>query len=150
MPTKRIEIKKARHVFDLDSKGKKQIIKSGPNKGQPKMKLKTPAKYEVELDLEEIMKHFTGVNNQLTIVIEKPNHTHGAKSAATTHRNYGKILACAELSGSNIVTVAASKWKKDLGLPSDKEPCVKMAEELSGSSFATARGKLLDGPAEAF
>ena len=109
MPTKRIETKSARYVFDLDAKGKKQIIKSGPNKGQPKMKTKSPAKYEIELDLEEIMKHITGVNNQLTVVIETPGHTHGARSAATTHRNFGKLLACIELSGSKIFKVAPNK-----------------------------------------
>lgn len=149
MPLTKACIKEARYVFDLDSKGKKQIIKSGKKKGQFKQKQKSPAKYAKAINCKAIADIFAS-KKDCTIILEQPNHTHGARSAATTHQNYGKLLAIAELSGHKVVTVSASKWKKDLGLPKDKLPCVELAEHLSGSSFRNERGTIVDGPAEAF
>lgn len=144
MPTIKIETKKPVKVLNLKD-GKKQFYKSGPNKGEPIYKIKTPAKYKKELDCKSIYNLLLGSE---FIVIESPNHTHGARSAATTHKNYGKILALAELVDAEVVIVAASKWKKDLDLPSDKEPCVVKAEELSGLSFKKENGTLMHDEAE--
>lgn len=149
IPLHRFCIKEPRYILDLDYKGKKQYIKSGKNKGQLKRKLKSPAKYKEELDCQKILDIINASPLNTVIVLEQPNHTHGAKSAATTNRNYGKLLAIAELSKREVVTVAASKWKKDLKLPKDKLPCVELAESLTGSTFRNARGTLIDGPAEA-
>ncbi len=43
MPTTEIILKAPVMVQALDKSGKKVIIKSGPQKGQVKMKIKTPA-----------------------------------------------------------------------------------------------------------
>ena len=149
MPVIKKEVKQARYVLDLDNKGKKQYYKSGSKKGEVKMKLKTPAKYKTELDLHVINDLFKTAN---TIVFESPAMSRGnsAASSATTNINYGKLLAVAELCGSNIVTVVPHKWKSDLELSKDKLESIKMAEWLTGKSFKTNRGRLIDGPAEAF
>ena len=149
MPVIKKEIKSARYVLDLDSKGKKQYYKSGSKKGEVKMKLKTPAKYKTELDLHTINNLFKTAN---TIVFEKPGISRGnsAASSATTNINYGKLLAVAELCGLNIVTIVPHKWKSDLRLSKSKLESIEMAEKLTGKSFRTNRGRLIDGPAEAF
>ena len=149
MPTIKVELKAARYIQDLDSKGKKQYIKSGPNKGQLKMKLKTPAKYETKLDLHTIYKLFTDAD---IIVFESQGTSFGnsAKSTRTTSVNYGKLLAIAELSNSTIVIVPPHVWKKALGLSKDKLESIALAEKLSNAVFRTKRGALLDGPAEAY
>lgn len=155
MPTIKIETKPALYQFALKD-GKKQVIQSGPNKGEFKKKLRSPAKYTTELDVQELFDIFHGDYRDgsypNTLVIELPGNTRGnaAKATATTFLNFGKILALAELADCKIVKVPANKWKKDLSLPKDKLPCVELAEKLSGKSFRTERGKLLDGPAESF
>ena len=149
MPVIKKEIKPARYVLDLNSKGKKQYYKSGSKKGEVKMKLKTPAKHKTELDLHAINDLFKIAD---TIVFESPAMSRGnsAASSATTNINYGKLLAVAELYGSNIVTVVPHKWKSDLRLSKSKLESIEMAEKLTGKSFRTNRGRLIDGPAEAF
>lgn len=149
MPTSKIEVKPARYVFDLDQKGKKQYIKSGPNKGNPKQKLKSAAKHIRELDVQSI---YNLLKNIDIVIFEQPGNSMGnaARTTATTNRNYGKLLACATLAGCQVETVAPHKWKKDLSLSKDKQQSIDMAQELTGASFITPRGKLLDGPAEAF
>lgn len=129
--------------------GKKQYYKSGPNQGEVKMKVKTPAKTENQLDLKTILSYFRVAG---TIVFESPGISMGnaARSTATTNRNFGKLLACAEIAKCKIVTVTPAKWKKDLGITKDKLECVNLAEKLSGLSFKTERGALIDGPAEAW
>lgn len=148
MPTVDILVKEAIYQFALKD-GKKQLIKSGKNAGEYKKKIRTPAKYKTELDVKSIFDIFTQGS---IVVTELPGNTRGnaAKATATTFTNFGKLLALAELAGCEIVQVPANKWKKDLGVTKDKEQCVALAEELSGLSFRTERGALLDGPAEAW
>jgi len=148
MPVCKVEVKPARYVQDLLN-GKKQYYKSGKNKGEVKMKQKSPAKYEEKLDVSTIYQHFTDVE---VVIFESPGTSMGnaARSTATTNRNFGKLLALAELAECQIITVAPHKWKKDLGVTKDKLECVTLAEKLSGLSFRTARGALIDGPAEAW
>jgi hypothetical protein len=148
-PTISIETKPAVYVNALDSKGKKQIYKSGPNKGQVKRKIKTPAKVARELDLFRIQ--FL-LEEAETFIIEQPGNSIGnsARSTASTYRRYGELIATATLTGCKVITVSAAKWKKDLNLTKDKLQCVEKAEELSGLSFRTERGALRDGEAEAF
>lgn len=150
MPVKKIETKPARYKFDLLN-GKKQFIKSGPNKGQAKMIQISAAKYDTVLDLKTIASFFTFAEpEKVAIILEAPAMSFGnsASSTATTNQNFGKLLAVAELCNLNIFTVPPHKWKKDLGLTKDKEQCVKYAEQLSGKSFRTTRGALKDGQAE--
>ncbi|MCD6435721.1 MAG: hypothetical protein J7L15_04975 [Clostridiales bacterium] len=124
MPTNRILIKPKQMQFDLDysttKSGKKQFIKSGPNKGQPKMKMKSPAKYKKELNIKVLYKLF---QEQDVIIIEKQNPQPGnsAASSASTMRNYGKLLALAELSEAKLVLVAPMTWKKHFGLALSKQ-----------------------------
>ena len=148
MPTIDVEDKPAIYINDLCN-GKKQYYKSGSKKGEVKRKLKTPAKNHKELDLFELD---SIISNHSTVVIETPGISMGnaARSTATTQRNYGKILATLELKHCEIIKVAPMKWKKDLKLSKDKTQSVNMAEMLSGNSFRTARGSLIDGQAEAF
>lgn len=148
MPTTTTEIKPA--VLILAKKdGKKQYYKSGPLAGQPKHKIKTPAKCKKELDLKAIYKLFLEAS---TVVFESPGASIGnaAKSTASTNRNYGKLLACAELANCEIVTVTPHKWKADLKLSKDKQESIDMATSLTNHSFVRSTGGLEDGKAEAF
>jgi hypothetical protein len=149
MPTVKVETKPARYKLDLLN-GKKQFIKSGSNKGKPKMIQVSAAKYDTHLALNEIKDFFSfSEPENVTIILEAPAMSFGnsASSTATTNQNFGKLLAVAELCNLNIFTVPPHKWKKDLNLTKDKELCVKYAEQLSGKSFMTDRGALKDGPA---
>ena len=152
MPVKKIETKPARYKFDLLN-GKKQFIKSGPNKGQAKMIQISAAKHDTVLDLKTIASFFTfSEPEDVAIILEAPAMSFGnsASSTATTNQNFGKLLAVAELCNLNIFTVPPHKWKKDLNLTKDKEQCVKYAEQLSAKTFRTTRGALKDGQAESF
>ena len=152
MPTVKVETKPARYKLDLLN-GKKQFIKSGSNKGKPKMIQVSAAKYDTHLALKEIEDFFLfSEPENIAIILEAPAMSFGnsASSTATTNQNFGKLLAVAELCNLNIFTVPPHKWKKDLNLTKDKEQCVQYAEQLSGKSFRTDRGALKDGPAESF
>ena len=115
------------------------------------MKIKTPAVTKRELDVFKIKDLFES-NDRQTIVLELPGNSIGnsARSSSTTDRNFGKLLAIAELSGANVVTVPANQWKKALNLSKDKIDSINLAEQLSGTSFKSSKGKLYDGLAEAF
>ena len=150
MPTVKVETKQARYKLDLLN-GKKQFIKSGPNKDKPKMIQISAAKYDLHLALNEIKDFFTfSEPEEVAIILEAPAMSFGnsASSTATTNQNFGKLLAVAELCNLNIFTVPPHKWKKDLNLTKDKEQCVKYAEQLFNKSFRTQRNSLIDGQAE--
>ena len=151
MPTVKVETKPARYKLDLLN-GKKQFIKSGSNKGKPKMIQISAAKYDTHLALNEIKDFFSfSEPENVAIILEAPAMSFGnsASSTATTNQNFGKLLAVAELCNLNIFTVPPHKWKKDLNLTKDKEQCVKYAEKLFNKSFRTQRNAMLDGQAEA-
>ena len=142
IPTNRIETKAKQIQFDLDysttKTGKKQFIKSGPNKGQVKMKMKSPAKYKNELNIKRLYELF---KIQDIIVIEKQNPQPGnsAASSASTMRNYGKLLALAELSEAKLVLVAPMTWKKHFGLALSKtERKLMTPKEYKDLSIAKA------------
>ena len=150
MPTVKVETKPARYKLDLLN-GKKQFIKSGSNKGKPKMIQVSAAKYDTHLALNEIKDFFSfSEPENVAIILEAPAMSFGnsASSTATTNQNFGKLLAVAELCNLNIFTVPPHKWKKDLNLTKDKEQCVKYAEQLFNKSFRTQRNSLIDGQAE--
>ena len=152
MPVNKIEVKKAKYKLDLLN-GKKQFYKSGSQKGQPKMKQVSPAEYRTELDLLKIMdifKELADKNENIFVIFESPAKSIGnsARTTATTNRNFGKLLATAELSGAEFDSVVPSKWKKDLSLTKDKKECVEFAEKEFRRSFRTKGGRLLDGQAE--
>ena len=150
MPTVKVETKPARYKLDLLN-GKKQFIKSGSNKGKPKMIQVSAAKYDTQLALKEIEDFFLfSEPENVAIILEAPAMSFGnsASSTATTNQNFGKLLAVAELCNLNIFTVPPHKWKKDLNLTKDKEECVKYAEQLFNKSFRTQRNAMLDGQAE--
>ena len=140
--TSRIEVKPKKLQLDLDysssKAGKKQYYKSGPNKGKPKMKLKTPAKYKKELDTKNLFKLF---NKQDVIVIEQQNPRPGnsAISSASTMKNYGKLLALAELSDAKIVHVSPTVWKKhfDLIVSADQKKAMSQ-KDYKNMSIETA------------
>ena len=150
MPTTEIILKAPVMVQALDKSGKKVIIKSGPDKGQVKMKIKTPAVTKRELDVFKIKELFESNNNHI-IVLELPGNSIGnsARSSSTTDRNFGKLLAIAELSGATVVTVPANQWKKALSLSKEKIDSINLAEQLSGALFKSPKNKLYDGLAEA-
>ena len=150
MPTVKVETKPARYKLDLLN-GKKQFIKSGSNKGKPKMIQVSAAKYDTQLALNEIKDFFSfSEPENVAIILEAPAMSFGnsASSTATTNQNFGKLLAVAELCNLNIFTVPPHKWKKDLNLTKDKELCIKYAEQLFNKSFRTQRNAMLDGQAE--
>ena len=150
IPTTEIIIKAPVMMQALDKADKKVIIKSGPDKGQVKMKIKTPAVTKRELDVFKIQELFES-NDKQTIVLELPGNSIGnsAWSSSTTDRNFGKLLAIAELSGANVVTVPANQWKKALNLSKEKIDSINLAEQLSGALFRSPKNKLYDGLAEA-
>ena len=150
MPTVKVETKPARYKLDLLN-GKKQFIKSGSNKGKPKMIQVSAAKYDTHLALNEIKDFFSfSEPEKVAIILEAPAMSFGnsASSTATTNQNFGKLLAVAELCNLNIFTVPPHKWKKDLNLTKDKELCVSFAEKEFGKKFRTDKGRLLDGQGE--
>lgn len=149
MPIKKRIIKDAIYVLDKDSKGRKQVYKTGPNKGKVKKKLKTAAKYATELDLKSIYNIFKDAS---VVVFEGMQQSFGnsAKSTKTTAYNEGKLHAVAELANCTIVVVPPHKWKKDMKLSNEKIESVQMAEQLRPhEKFRTPKGRLLDGRAEA-
>ena len=154
-PVIKIETKKAKSKLDLVN-GKKQFFKTGKNKGEAKTIQTSKAEYKLELDIVKIYEIMTShlfknsEPEKVTIVFEAPGTSFGnsAATTATTNRNFGKLLALAELSGSKIVVVPAHKWKKDLNLTKDKKECVEFAEKEFGITFRTKGGRLLDGQAE--
>ena len=154
MPT--IEVKTKDEVMVLSKKnGKKQFYKTGEKAGEEKKVIKTKAKYKRELDVVEIFQIFSIEMSRFDytlLAIEMPGTTVGnaAKSSRTVHINYGKILALAELVGLNIVEIPANVWKKKFQLSKEKEDSVTLAEKMSGKSFRTKRGALLDGEAESY
>jgi hypothetical protein len=147
MPIRKVITREKIMQFDLKD-GKKQIIKSGPNKGQAKMKVRRPEKTKNELDTKRIMSLMSKAD---VIVIERQNPRPGnsASSSFTTGVNFGKLLACAELSGAKIVLVNPNTWKSYLGLSQNKLDSVEMAERLTGESFRTERGRLQHDASEA-
>ena len=149
MPTYKVEVKPAVTVYRRDEKGKKLFYKSGPMKGLPKTKIKTDAKYKTYIDVKTLMTYFEQAD---VIVIEDTGSTVGnmANATKTTQINWGKLYACAELSGAEIIVVAPSHWKRDLQLPKDKLPTIELVEKLTGRSFRTEKGRLLDGEADAY
>ena len=152
MPVDKIEVKKAKYKLDLLN-GKKQFYKSGSQKGQQKMKQISPAEYRTELNLFKIMDIFKESDSKyekIFVILESPAKSIGnsARTTATTNRNFGKLLAAAELSGADFDSVAPNKWKKDLSLTKDKKECVEFAEKEFGITFRTKGGRLLDGQAE--
>ena len=142
MPTEKIEIKPAKYVLDLKD-GKKQYYKTGSKKGEVKKKLKTPAKYKKELYLPEIYDIF---NEADEIIIEQQNPRPGnsAMSSASTMKNFGKLMAIAELSKAKVSYVTPGVWKKYFNLNMSnserkqltstqyKKLSIKKAYELSG------------------
>ena len=146
MPIYKKIIKEKLLQFDLEN-GKKQVIKSGPNKGNFKMKVRRPEKTKNVLAVSTIL---DAMKEADIIVIEEqsPRPGNSAGSSFTTGVNYGKLLACAELSEAKIVTTLPRVWKRDMKLSQDKLESIEMAEKLTGKEFRTARGRLLHDHAE--
>ena len=119
MPTLKIETKPKREVLDLKD-GKKQYYKTGKRAGEVKMKLKSAAKYKTELDIKRIFDIF---NEHDVIVLENQNPRPGnsAMSSASTMKNFGKLMAAAELSQAKVVYVQPGVWKKYFDLTVSKE-----------------------------
>jgi hypothetical protein len=148
MPTLKIEVKSKLEQLDLDVKGKKQFIKSGPNKGKVKMKLRRPAKHKKIINTQHVYDMFKSAD---TIILERqqPMIGNSSSSSFTIGLNYGRLLALAELSGKATVQVMPSVWKKYLGLGHDKQESVDMAEALEGIKLTTDKGRLMHDEAEA-
>ena len=148
MPTYTKIIKPAVEVFRRDEKGNKMFYKSGPMKGLAKYKIKAPAKTKKFIDVVMLADWFAGMD---IIILEDTGTTVGnsARTTKTTQVNWGKLYACAELSGAEIIVVTAGKWKGDLGLPADKLPTIEFVEKETGRSFRTEKGALRDGEADA-
>lgn len=163
MPLLKILVKEARKVFIIKN-NKKVMNLSGKHKGEYKMRIKKPAEYKEELDLNKLLEYFKGHD---VLVIEKQGFRPGEspKSAATASFNIGQIHAVAKICGLKVIEVSSQRWKKDLkidkkslslsGDPKEiqkrlKVEAVNLAEKLSGLSFRTERGALRDGEAESY
>ena len=139
MPTRTVIDKLAITVFARDKAGKKILIKSGSNKGNYKAIIKTPAKTHKELDCNAISDFFIAENSTTEptqLVIESPAMSFGnsASSTASTNRNFGKLLAIAELMYIPLRQVPPHVWKGALELGRDKQVAISAAEELLAKS----------------
>ena len=119
IPTIKIETKPRRDVLDLKD-GKKQYYKTGLKKNQVKMKMKSAAKYRKKLNVGHIHNRFKEAD---IIVIENQNTRPGnsAASSAETMKNFGKLLALAEILPSRLVMVQPAVWKKHFNLTVSKK-----------------------------
>jgi len=167
MPIKKVITAPKLVQLDLDLKGKKQYVKSGPNKGKAKTKLRRAEQSFKDFDIHAF-KDIIELYNPDVIVIEKQHPRPGGSSAscAKTMVNYGKLLAIAETLCLNTVTVHPTVWKEYFNVTLTKEQrhtmpsayqtialktlSINKAEELSGKSFISPRGTMLDGLAEAY
>lgn len=75
----------------------------------------------------------------------------GVKATTKSAVNYGKVLAALELMGISYQIVHPSKWKKQFQLiGKSKYESAAVAKRLfPNMEFVTARGRLMDGMAEA-
>ena len=92
MPTTEIIIKAPVMVQALDKAGKKVIIKSGPDKGQVKMKIKTPAVTKRELDVFKIKDLFES-NNKQTMHPKTQHHERITPAKATTFALTKRVIS---------------------------------------------------------
>ena len=169
MPLLRVETVPKLEQFDLKD-GKKQVIKSGPNKGKFKMKLRRAAKYEKILDIGII---FSLMKMSDIIVIEQQSCRpgNGSTQCAKTMTNYGRLLGMAEVCKSLYDTelhiAIPSVWKRDMHITMSKDEkkacgsptlvtetlkakaCSLARSLFPGNDFKTAKGRMLDGQAEA-
>ena len=148
MPTYDKVVREKLLQFDLKD-GKKQVIKSGPNKGNFKMKVRRPEKVKKMLDVKTIMEVMSDAD-EIVIERQSPRPGNSASSSFTIGTNYGKLLACAELNMKDVVLVTPAKWKQETGLSTDKAASIEMAEKLTGKKFRTDRGRLLHDIAESY
>ena len=151
MPTITQTTKPAVTVFAKDDKGNKIVYKSGPLKGEYKRIIKTAAKTKKELDVHAIYELLAGAD-QLAIETPAMSFGNSAKSTASTNKNFGKLLAIAELLNVHITLIPPHVWKKALKLGRDKQEAIAMAEHIlkdlpaNQHSFTSAE----DGLAESF
>ena len=142
MPTRTIVDKPATTVFAKDPSNKKILIKSGPNKGEFKRVIRTPAKTHKELDTLAILKLLTQAD---ILLIETPALGIGnaSRTTATVNRNYGKLLAIAEILSLHIIPIPPHVWKGSktspegrtgLNLGRDKSVAISFVEELLSRS----------------
>ena len=167
MPTKTIITKKAIKTLKLDSKGKKQQYKSGPNKGEDIYKIKTPAKTKKILNTHLISLYF--LNADIVVIEQQHPRPGGAAMASfTTGINYGRLLAAAEVELKEVVIVSPSQWKTEMHIIMTKDEklalgndnplitktlkakaCALAAKLYPKNNFISDRRALLDGQAEA-
>lgn len=143
MPTRTVIDKPAITIFARDATGKKVLIKSGPHKGTYKSIIKTPAKTHKELDCNTIVDFIIEeVYDEIEsyFVIESPAMSIGnsSRSTASTNRNFGKLLAIAELSNIPIIQVPPHVWKGALDLGRDKQVAIDFTQELLTNCSLTA------------
>ena len=166
MPVLRVCIQEKLEQQDLKD-GKKQIIKSGPNKGKVKMKLRRPAKYKNKLDISTVMSEMMACD-YIVIGQQGCQMMNSTKACSTTMFNYGQLIAAAELSQIPYEEVLPQVWKKDMHLTMTKDEklalkgdkalitktlkakAISQAQHLTGKKFITPKGAMLDGEAEAF
>ncbi len=166
MPTYKIEVSPAVTVLAKDDSGKKVMIKSGPNKGTYKTKIKKAAKYKSTIDISELWKHLKDAD--MTIIeAQNPRPGNSAQASFTTGINFGKLLAVVAWSGSEMILVQPAVWKKNMHITMDKhekaalsndkayitmtlkaKACSK-AKKVFDREFMTKRGAMADGEAEA-
>ena len=165
MPTYQKITKEKLMQFDLLD-GKKQYIKSGPNKGKEKMKVRRPEESTRVLDVQSIIGYMREVD-QVVIERQNPRPGNSAGASFTTGINFGKLLACAEWSETPTLLVNPATWKTALHITMDKDEkkalgddsrlikktlkakAVSLAKHLSGCDFTNSRGTVDHDSAEA-
>ena len=165
MPTYDRIVKEKLLQFDLLN-GKKQYIKSGPNKGCVKMKVRRPATTKKELAVNAIVGYMREVDH-VVIELQNPRPGNSAQASFTTGVNFGKLLACSGVSDTPTTFVTPAAWKTEMHVtmsPDEKKALgndskliketlkaksVSLARSLSGFDFVNSRGTVDHDSAEA-
>ena len=152
MPVTRYE--KSPSIYEIQKekvkgKSKKQpiLIKSGKNKGKPKLKKVIDSTKDYYIDIKTLVDY--NLKNADLVVLEKIGQTFG-QSALKQANNIEAIRIATRLLDIHLIEVSATRWKEHFSLDDDKEKCVAFANARSGLDFQYAKGNYQDGEAESY
>lgn len=104
------------------------------------------------VERQQAMPDFMMKYNPRTGVKERVDSKMGNTGIFTSGTNWGRILACMELTGKKIIEVAAVSWKRHFNLiGKNKAASKELATRLSGNDFILPRGRVPnEGVCEAY
>lgn len=127
---------RTRNTYKYKYSDPKKVLKSGKNKGKRPKLIRTAGKSRTVLDIDKLANLLTRLNQlgKTRITIEQQYSVSGRSK--TIYQNYGILLGClfTAFPDSNVTEVAPSKWKKALGLSSDKNASIRYYNEYYGKT----------------